>query len=264
MEAQLDPHRLQQIMNNTPEQEKPPKCLHKRVAVVSLIFTIIGLIILWTGAFVTDAGNSYGANGAFVILYIFAPTAFILVSNILLLVSVRRQRTNYGLSVTPVVFSSLTVSGMLINGMVFASVASYNAEDLKSRNYAGYYYATYGYYYASPYSESKDHLYATGLTLITVSSFVVFLAQIATLVVSALEIKRVVRTQSQGQRVIIVQAPPQVQSFAIMSPYGAQPQYIPPTMQVYGNAMNNTPMMVNPQLMPYYPPPTVTQQTTSV
>jgi len=278
----LDPKLVQQLLNPQPNQQqlKPPNPTHLKIALTATIGSCLGLVLLWIGSFLADSGESYGIGGAVAPILI-APTAFVLVPCICIMISVRKvAATNYGLSVTSIVFSSLTLTGAFINGIIFAIIGG-------SESNNNYYYNDYYYnQYCTGCRRDNPKLISAGFGIVALSSFVLFFSQLSILIVSCLEVKRVVRTSSQQQQIIIVQQAPnnqngqpqfilangQPQQFAFMQPQyvnqQGQPQFMQQGPPQYGQAPPQygqaTPQLYYQPQMVVNSPPIVTQTTESV
>jgi len=191
--------------------------------------TVLGIAFLWFASFFLDSLGGDG-SAAFMIVIILIPCSlFIIVSNIIAIASVRKLSTNYGLSITPIVFASLVVIACLVSGIIFSLVTS----------------TFYSYVQDVCYDQNSVCLtfyrgYFIGFLFISLGSFIVSLSQIGIIVVSASEIKRASKSTS---RVIVVSNnyqplnyPPQLMQ---MNPTNSQfvqldsqPQYINQTPQL--------------------------------
>eukprot|EP01114_Cavostelium_apophysatum_P010846 TRINITY_DN2497_c0_g1_i2.p1 TRINITY_DN2497_c0_g1~~TRINITY_DN2497_c0_g1_i2.p1 ORF type:complete len:242 (+),score=30.54 TRINITY_DN2497_c0_g1_i2:78-803(+) len=145
-------------------------------------FTFIAIALIWTGTFFIDHDDEFAIGAGFLVVILIFPTVFILLPNLMIILSVRSARSHYGFTVTGIVFSILALIGGLITGIMYALFAAFD-------DYC------YGYCFTN-----------IGMWLVASGSLILFFTQIAVLAIASVETHRVRKMRkTQTQQVIIVQ-----------------------------------------------------------
>eukprot|EP01114_Cavostelium_apophysatum_P010845 TRINITY_DN2497_c0_g1_i1.p1 TRINITY_DN2497_c0_g1~~TRINITY_DN2497_c0_g1_i1.p1 ORF type:complete len:245 (+),score=37.21 TRINITY_DN2497_c0_g1_i1:87-821(+) len=148
-------------------------------------FTFIAIALIWTGTFFIDNDDDddeFSIGAGLVVVILIFPTVFILLPNLMIILSVRSARSHYGFTVTGIVFSILALIGGLITGIMYALFAAF--DDC----FAGSCFTNFG------------------MRLVASGSLILFFTQIAVLAIASVETHRVRKMRkTQTQQVIIVQ-----------------------------------------------------------
>jgi len=181
---QLTPSQLQQLVGvQQPQQVIDPKRLEKQkknliISVLSSLIALAGTACIWASGFIDPDSTS------FITIWLIFYECFVGVSCVTIVVSSNKDRTNFALTITGVVFSAITMLASFITAAICASEADHACN--------------YGWY---------THEKCTSFTLATAGGFLVFFSLIGVLVIGSLEIRRVPYTPKQQTQVIVVAAP---------------------------------------------------------
>jgi len=197
---------------NTIVEDRPPKRSYQIFSVAGFGGTLIGSIILWVGVFIPNSSSIFA-------MYLLLFEAFLIVPGALTLISSFR-RTNYGITITAIVFACLNVVSTFITGCILIATFPVT-QALYCSSYA---YNNWGYttmYYSEYYRNA-----CLGNKLVVGGMIIIFVFQIVVLVMASLESRRVPKSNAQPQ-VIYITAPQMapMQTFPTQFP-GMPPQYV--------------------------------------